>query len=178
MICRCSHPSLCLPSSVSWEYYTPDMSTSVSWQTSSTSAEDTEQLAEKIGRLLHGGEVIELVSDLGGGKTTFVRGLARGFGSADRVASPTFTLSRVYEAGERNMHHFDFYRLHEPGLIAEELADVLADRQNVVVVEWANIVQDVLPKRRLTITLEHAANGRRLTFHCPDALAYLMEGSR
>lgn len=153
------------------------MSMSVSWQVNSTSAEQTESLAEKIGRALKGGEVIELVSDLGGGKTTFVRGLARGFGSVNKVASPTFTLSRVYEAGEREMHHFDFYRLHEPGLIAEELTDVLGDHRNVVVVEWAGIVNDVLPKRRLTISIEHTLEGRRLTFHCPDALRYLVEAA-
>jgi tRNA threonylcarbamoyladenosine biosynthesis protein TsaE len=151
------------------------MSMSVSWQTTATSAEETEKLAEKIGRALKGGEVIELVSDLGGGKTTFVRGLARGFGSHNKVASPTFTLSRVYESGDREMHHFDFYRLHEPGLIAEELVDVLGDHRNVVVVEWADLVKDVLPRRRLTINIEHIIEGRRLTFHCPDPLRYLME---
>ena len=151
------------------------MSVSTTWQTSTTSAAETEALAEKLGRALKGGEVIELVSDLGGGKTTFVRGMARGLGSTDRVASPTFTLSRVYGAGEHEIHHFDFYRLHEPGLIAEELADVLVDRHNIVVVEWADIVQDVLPKRRLTVHITHAANGRSLTFRCPDALHYLIE---
>jgi len=77
----------------------------------SESPEATEQLAEAIGRRLTGGEVIELVSDLGGGKTTFVRGLARGLGSADVVSSPTFTVSKVYKADKLELHHFDFYRL-------------------------------------------------------------------
>jgi len=119
--------------------------------------------------------VIELVGDLGSGKTTFVRGLARGFGSPNRVASPTFTLSRVYESGDRAMHHFDFYRLHEPGHITDELADVLDDKQNVVVIEWADIVREVLPARRLRIMFEHAPEGRRLTFRYPESLRYLME---
>ncbi len=60
----------------------------------------TEAVGEKIGANLRGGETIELVSDVGGGKTTFVHGLARGFGSTDIVASPTFTISRQYGAGD------------------------------------------------------------------------------
>ena len=151
----------------------------MTWQTSSTSSEATEQLAEKLGKSLKGGEVIELVSDLGGGKTTFVRGLARGMGSDDRVASPTFTISRVYEAGDKEIHHFDFYRLGEAGLIAGELADVLLDPSIVVVVEWAGIVQDVLPKKRLTITIEKTpTDSRTLTFRAPESLDYLMEAIR
>lgn len=116
---------------------------------------------------------------MGGGKTTFVRGLARGMGSDDRVASPTFTISRVYEAGDKEMHHFDFYRLGEAGLIAGELADVLHDPAIVVVVEWAGIVQDVLPKTRLTISIEKTpTDGRVLTFRAPESLSYLMEALR
>lgn len=145
--------------------------------------------------MLKGGEVIELVSDLGGGKTTFVRGLARGFGSRDKVASPTFTVSRVYEAERRRatahngmvdpnssvkplqMHHFDFYRLHEPGIVAEELAEVQGDPDVVVVVEWADIVQNVLPGRRLTITIEQTPTGTRtLRFRYPQSLKYLLDG--
>jgi tRNA threonylcarbamoyladenosine biosynthesis protein TsaE len=122
---------------------------------------------------------LELVSDLGGGKTTFTRGLARGFGSTDRVASPTFTISRVYKAGPKAIHHFDFYRLPEAGLITEELADVIGDQHVVIVVEWAGIVQDVLPKERLTVELHKTADdGRQLTFHYPESLEYLMKGMR
>ncbi len=137
----------------------------------------TEQLAEQLGRKLKGGEVVELASDLGGGKTTFVRGLARGFGSSERVSSPTFTISRVYQAGDRRLYHFDFYRLSEPGLIAEELAEAIGEPRAVVVVEWGDIVQDVLPKERLTIAITNAGNNMRsLAFHYPASLEYLVEG--
>lgn len=125
---------------------------------------------------MKGGEIIELISDLGGGKTTFVRGLARGAGSTDRVASPTFTISRVYQAGKLEIHHFDFYRLGEAGLIAEELAEVISDPHSVTVVEWADIVADVLPSKRLTITIEKTpTDGRKLTFRSPESLQYLMK---
>lgn len=116
------------------------------------------------------------MSDLGGGKTTFVRGLARGMGSRDRVASPTFTISRVYTSDTLEMHHFDFYRLGEPGLIAEELAEVLHDNAIVTVVEWADIVKDVLPSKRLTIIIEKTpTDGRTIRFRAPESLSYLLE---
>lgn len=139
-----------------------------------TSAEETEALGEAIGRQLKGGEVIELVSDLGGGKTTFVRGLARGFGSTDRVSSPTFTISQEYRAGKRTLFHFDFYRLHEAGIVADELAEVANDPQTVVVVEWGDIVSDVLPAARLSVTITAVSEQEReLAFSYPKSLAYL-----
>ncbi len=120
--------------------------------------------------------MIELVSDLGGGKTTFVRGLARGFGSSDRVGSPTFTINRTYQAGGRSLYHFDFYRLSEAGIVAEELAEAIDQPQAVVAVEWGDIVQNVLPKERLTVAITNAGdNTRRLTFRYPASLDYLVK---
>lgn len=148
----------------------------MTWQTVSTSSEQTEQLGERLGKALKGGEVIELVSDLGGGKTTFVRGLARGAGSEDKVASPTFTISKVYDCPNFQIHHFDFYRLPEPGVVADELAEAVGDPGVVVVVEWADVVQHVLPKKRLTIRLIQTPQGdRELTFTCHSDFAYLLE---
>lgn len=139
-------------------------------------ADQTEGLAEKIGRRLRGGEVIELVSDLGGGKTTFVRGLTRGTGSKDQVASPTFTLSRLYQASKYEIHHFDFYRLDEPGIMQAELAEFVDDPQAVVVIEWADVVGHVLPKDKLTVRIVQTPDGNReLALTCPRKLEYLLE---
>lgn len=143
----------------------------------STSPDQTEAIAADIGRRLKGGEAIELISDLGGGKTTFVRGLARGMGSHDRVSSPTFTVSKVYQAGERQLNHFDFYRLHEGGMVAHELAEAISDPHCVVVVEWAEVVHDLLPAER-TMRLHILRTGedsRALTLEYPPELAYLAE---
>lgn len=138
--------------------------------------EDTERFGEQIGRRLRGGETIELASDLGGGKTTFVRGLAQGAGSADHVASPTFTISRLYQADKLAIHHFDFYRLHEAGVMAAELAELVDDPHAVVVVEWSGVVQHVLPAEHLKIEIvQTGENARRLTLTYPDKLAYLVE---
>jgi tRNA threonylcarbamoyladenosine biosynthesis protein TsaE len=120
-----------------------------------------------------------LVSDLGGGKTTFVRGLAKGAGSADKVASPTFTISKVYDAGKFQIHHFDFYRLPEPGIVADELAELVDDPQVVTVVEWGDSVQHVLPEQRLTIRLQQTPEGKRqLDFSAPEELNYLLEAAQ
>jgi len=155
------------------------MSTGVTWQTSSTNSEQTEQLGERLGKSLKGGEVIELISDLGGGKTTFVRGLARGAGSKDKVASPTFTISKVYDCPDFQIQHFDFYRLHEAGIVADELAEVASDPKVVVVVEWSDVVQHMLPEQRLAVTLKQTPEGNRdITFHATSDLRSLLDAVR
>lgn len=137
---------------------------------------ETERLAEVIGRALKGGEVVELISDLGGGKTTFARGLARGAGSDDTVASPTFTISKVYRAPRFEIHHFDFYRLHEPGIMADELAEAAGDPSTVTVVEWADNVKHVLPEKRLQVHLHQTPEGtRNLEFKAVSQLEYLLK---
>lgn len=142
----------------------------------STSLNNTLKIAENIGRQLCGGEVIELISDLGGGKTVFAKGLAKGAGSDDLVSSPTFTISKVYNAPKFSIYHFDFYRLDDAGIVAQELAEVIDDNKAVAVIEWAGAVKDVLPKQRLTINIEQMSlNGRQLTFIYPKKLSYLLE---
>ena len=144
----------------------------------SASAEQTEVLGESLGRRLRGGEVIELVSDLGGGKTTLVRGLVRGAGSADHVSSPTFTMSKTYEAGPLHIHHFDFYRLSEPGIMADELAEIINDPHNVAVIEWSDIVQHVLPDERLTVRITQTAEDERaFELHVPAGYSYLLQAA-
>lgn len=119
--------------------------------------------------------MIALVSDLGGGKTTFVRGLASGAGSPDRVSSPSFTLTNVYQAPLLTLQHFDFYRLQAPGLLRDELAEVIADPLNVVIIEWAAIVEDVLPSDHLTINIRVTGEmSRDYELYCPEPLAYLL----
>ena len=137
---------------------------------------ETEQLAKHIGSRLKGGECIELISDLGGGKTTFTRGLANGAGSADNVASPTFTISRVYTTPNFDIHHFDFYRLNDAGLAAHELNDLVDDNKIVVVVEWGGVVEEVLPTNRVSIKITASGEEtRQFTLSLPEQLRYLVE---
>jgi tRNA threonylcarbamoyladenosine biosynthesis protein TsaE len=144
------------------------------WQIKSNSSASTEQLGHNIGTRLRGGEVIELASDLGGGKTTFVRGLAAGMGSDDAVSSPSFTISQVYQAGNLTLHHYDFYRLPDAGLMQQELAEVLEDPQAVVVVEWAGVVENVLPAERISVVIKPTGeNAREFSVSLPQQFAYL-----
>lgn len=117
--------------------------------------EAMQEFGALVGRALQGGEVIELVGDVGAGKTTFVKGLAGGMGIDETVQSPSFTISRVYDvANDTRLVHYDFYRLHDAGIMAAELGDVLDDKTAVVVIEWAEAVAHVLPDDRLTITIQ------------------------
>lgn len=110
-------------------------------------------LAEKIGGVISN-VTIELIGDVGAGKTTFTKGLARGLGVQDDVQSPTFTLSRVYDARDgMRLAHYDFYRLKDAGVMAIELDEAVTDPRIVTVVEWGEIVADILPDTRLTVRL-------------------------
>jgi len=114
--------------------------------------QETRTLGEKLGSLLKGGEVIELVGDVGAGKTTFVKGLARGLSIDEDVQSPSFTISRVYDArDDLQLAHYDFYRLSDAGIMADELTETTQDPLTVTVIEWADIVEGVLPENRLRI---------------------------
>jgi tRNA threonylcarbamoyladenosine biosynthesis protein TsaE len=139
--------------------------------------EETKQIAGKIGVSLKGGEVIELVGDLGAGKTAFAKGLVRGAGGKGRVYSPTFTISNVYECDNFEVHHFDFYRLAEAGVVGYELEESVDRDDVVVVVEWGNTVKNVLPPSRLKILLSATAEeGRKLEIQYSDETSYLVEG--
>lgn len=113
---------------------------------------ETKAFAETIGRNLKGGEVFELIGDVGAGKTTFTKGLALGLGIDDDVQSPSFTISRVYDARDGlQLVHYDFYRLEDPGIMADELREMVTDPTTVTVIEWADIVDGVLPEHRITL---------------------------
>lgn len=142
------------------------------------SSEQTVKIGQRIGQNLRGGEVIELASDLGGGKTTFTRGLAKGFGSDDPVASPTFVINFIYSRPDgKQLWHFDFYRLTEPGVVAHELAEAEADSNNVLVVEWGEIVHDVLPAERVRMHIATTGDeDREITCEYPEDLNYLFSG--
>jgi tRNA threonylcarbamoyladenosine biosynthesis protein TsaE len=122
----------------------------------------TREFGETLGRALRGGEIIELVGDVGAGKTTFVKGLAKGLGVDEDVQSPSFTISRVYDGrDDLQLSHYDFYRLVDAGIMADELRETLQDPQTITVIEWAGVVEGVLPKERLTIQFESPSETRR-----------------
>lgn len=107
--------------------------------------------------------VIELVGDVGVGKTTFVRGLAKGLGVNEAVTSPSFMISKVYALPDGgNLVHYDFYRLSEPGLMVDDLEESLSNPKNVVVIEWGESVKDILPKKHDRIEIKYNEQGREV----------------
>jgi tRNA threonylcarbamoyladenosine biosynthesis protein TsaE len=139
-------------------------------------ATKTEAIAEQIGKQLRGGETIELLSDIGGGKTTFTRGLARGAGSEDHVSSPTFTISNTYQTQKFDIYHFDFYRLHEAGIIEHQLHENVDVDRDVTVVEWSDIVAHVLPEERLRVFITSVGDEEReIRIEYPNKLSYLID---
>ncbi len=119
-----------------------------------SSEQEMQALGEELSRALRSGEVIELIGDVGAGKTTLVKGLARGLGVDETVQSPSFTLSRVYETGDgKRLAHYDFYRLSDPGILADELADVAGEPDTITVVEWAAIVEGALPQNHIVVRI-------------------------
>ena len=125
-----------------------------------------KQLGEAIGRSVSGGEVLELVGDIGAGKTTLTKGIAQALGINEPVRSPTFTISRVYDSPKGlRLVHYDFYRLGEAGIMGDEIREAMDD-DSVVVVEWAGAVDDDLPKDRLLVKITTISEEERLVeFH-------------
>lgn len=108
--------------------------------------------------------VIELLGDVGAGKTTFTRGLAKGLGVEDELSSPSFTISRGYSGKGCILTHFDFYRIADPGLMSEDLAEAVEADSSVTVVEWGQSIQAILPESRAKITITYIdENTRALT---------------
>jgi tRNA threonylcarbamoyladenosine biosynthesis protein TsaE len=116
--------------------------------------DETKSLGLSIGMLLKGGEIIELVGDVGTGKTTLVKGIAVGLGIDEYVQSPSFTINRVYDGRDGiKLSHYDFYRLKDAGIMANELSEEITDSQVVTIIEWAGVVEGVLPADRLSILI-------------------------
>lgn len=126
------------------------------------STEEMIEFGKEIGSNLEGGSVLELIGDVGAGKTTFTKGLALGLGVLETVQSPTFTISRVYEGDNLTLSHYDFYRLNDYGIMKMELAENLSDPQNITVVEWAGELVDILPEKHLKLIFESVSEDKRL----------------
>ncbi len=123
--------------------------------------EQTRNIGTKLGELLFPGAIICLIGDLGAGKTTMTQSLAKSLGVDDYITSPTFTIVNEYE-GRIPLYHFDVYRIG----CSEEMYDIgfdeYIDSQGVCIIEWANIIEDILPDDYLKIELSYKDNGREM----------------
>ncbi len=118
------------------------------------SEEETFLLAEKMGQEAESGQIYALTGDLGAGKTLFAQGFARGLGIMDHVSSPTFTILQIYEGGRLPLYHFDVYRIEDPDELFETGYEDYFYGNGVCLVEWADLIRDVLPEDTITIRIE------------------------
>lgn len=127
--------------------------------------DQTKQIGVHLGQLVAGGETIELIGDVGSGKTTLTKGIAVGLGITEAVQSPTFTISRTYDGRDGLvLRHYDFYRLSDPGIMSSEIAEAIEDSLGVTVIEWSGLVEGVLPADRLRVTITAVdENDREIT---------------
>ncbi|SHH36618.1 tRNA (adenosine(37)-N6)-threonylcarbamoyltransferase complex ATPase subunit type 1 TsaE [Sporanaerobacter acetigenes] len=118
---------------------------------------DTEQFGYKLGKILKGGEIICLIGDLGAGKTTMTKSIAKGLDVEEYVTSPTFTLINEYR-GRVPLYHFDVYRLEEVESIYDLGFEEYFYSNGVSIIEWANKIKNVLPEDVLTIEINRGSN--------------------
>ena len=128
------------------------------------SEQEMLEYGEKFAATLAAPAVIELIGDVGAGKTTFTRGLAKGLGVQAELSSPSFTISREYRGEKYTLVHYDFYRLEDPGLMAEDLAETIYDPNIITVIEWGQSIKDILPQNHVTIEIKYIdENTREIT---------------
>ena len=122
--------------------------------TETRSPEETYALGEKIGKAAQPGQIYTLTGDLGVGKTVFTQGVAAGLGITEPISSPTFTIIQEYETGRLPLYHFDVYRIGD----IEEMEEIGYDDyffgKGICLIEWANLIEEILPENLIQITIE------------------------
>lgn len=117
-------------------------------------ASETFDIGKKIGEQAMPGQIYTLVGDLGVGKTVFTQGVAAGLQITEPINSPTFTIIQVYEEGRMPFYHFDVYRIGD----IEEMEEIGYDDyffgEGICLIEWANLIEEILPEQIISITIE------------------------
>ena len=120
----------------------------------SSREQETFALGEKIGREAQPGDIYALLGDLGVGKTVFTKGFAKGLGIEEHVSSPTFTIVQLYDEGRLPLYHFDVYRIGDPEEMDEIGYEDCFFGSGVCLVEWANLIEELMPLQTKWITIE------------------------
>lgn len=128
----------------------------------SNSIDKTIEIGAKLGKSLRAGDVVALIGDLGAGKTVFTKGIAQALGVRNirYVNSPTFVIIKEYK-GRLPLYHFDLYRLNKSSVLDAENFEEYFYGDGVTVVEWADKISKLLPKRHIEVRLSVAGEGKR-----------------
>lgn len=120
----------------------------------SFSPEETARIGKALGEMALPGDVYTLIGDLGVGKTVFTQGIAEGLGICEPVNSPTFTIVQVYDSGKIPFYHFDVYRIGDITEMDEIGFEDYIYGEGVALIEWANLIEEILPTNCIQITIE------------------------
>ena len=136
------------------------------------SEEETMELGRRIGVSLKPGDIIAMTGDLGAGKTHFTMGVAETLGVTEYVSSPTFTIVNEYTNGKMPLYHMDAYRLGDPDELLEIGFEEYVSAGGVVIIEWADIVEDILPPETIWIKIQRMdmidLDTRNITIEVPE----------
>jgi tRNA threonylcarbamoyladenosine biosynthesis protein TsaE len=130
---------------------------------------ETVALGSKIATAIQGGEIIYLSGQLGAGKTTFVRGFLNAMGHDGNVKSPTYTLVEPYSINDKNIYHFDLYRINDPEELEAMGIRDYCDGESICLYEWPEQGQDVLPNADIIISLSQPESGREAKIESKSA---------
>ena len=127
---------------------------------------DTEEFGINLASTLEPGDIVALIGDLGTGKTTLTKYIAKGLGVTETIDSPTFNIVKEHKSGRLPLFHFDVYRLSS----GDELLDIGADEYfyaaGVCIIEWADIVADVVPEKAKVILIEYGEKQGERVYRC------------
>lgn len=125
-------------------------------------ADETKDFAADFAKNLNGGDVLCLYGNLGSGKTTFVQGLAKGLGIKRRIFSPTFIIARSYKIDDGYFYHTDLYRTQtKQDLLELGIDEIVKDNKNIVCIEWAEKMGDMLPEKRIELYFKYIDEDKR-----------------
>ncbi|WLD76713.1 tRNA (adenosine(37)-N6)-threonylcarbamoyltransferase complex ATPase subunit type 1 TsaE [Mogibacterium neglectum] len=127
---------------------------------------DTEEFGIKLASTLEPGDIVALIGDLGTGKTTLTKYIAKGLGVTEAIDSPTFNIVKEHKSGRLPLFHFDVYRLSS----GDELLDIGADEYfyaaGVCIIEWADVVSDVVPEKAKVILIDYGEKQGERVYRC------------
>lgn len=130
------------------------------------SEKDTEKLGQEIADSLKPGDVLALIGDLGTGKTTLTKYIAKGLGIKEMITSPTFTIVSEYDSGRLPLYHFDVYRLEGAEDMFETGIEEYFDKGGVCIVEWADMIAEILPDDTKCIFMEYGNKEGERIYRC------------
>lgn len=136
----------------------------------SNNFKETQRLGRDFAKTLRKGDIVSLYGDLGSGKTTFTQGLAEGLGIKNRIISPTFVILRSYKLQTGIFYHIDLYRTeNEEDIKSLGIEEVISNKNNIIVVEWAEKLKRYLPQKRIDIKFSYEKdNVRKIMFRSID----------